>query len=164
MYVPQAEINIDCPLCSYVYLSRPNLPNIWKPLLCPKSPSKLAKLQIWRTAFYGSPAWLGSTHYPLLYHLCLVNIPIPDPVPPHVSCFRYSFCFMFPILIPIPNPKPQTPNPKPRAPNPEPQSPFCFTSHHVPLFYFRSYAFLPKPMPISLNSTKIGRASWRERV
>ena len=64
--------------------------------------------------FYSLPAWPGLTHYPPLYHFCLfVHIPIPDPIPPHISCFWYLFCFMIPV--PIPHSKPQTPNPKPRS-------------------------------------------------
>ena len=74
---------------------------------------------------------------PALSFLLIRSSPVPNPVPPHVSCFRCSFCFMSP-----------TPNP---VPNPEPRSPFRSTSHHIPLFYFRPYAFLPEPMPVSLD-------------
>ena len=56
----------------------------------------LAEPRIRHASSHGPPAQLGSTHYPLLSHFCLfVHIPIPDPVPPHISSFQYSFCFMF---------------------------------------------------------------------
>ena len=73
-----------------------------------------AELQIWCAVSYGPLAQLGSAHYPLLYHFWLfIHIPVPDSVPPCISCFRYLF---------VPNPKPQTPS---RS-----------TSHHIPLVLF----------------------------
>ena len=74
---------------------------------------------------------------PALSFLLICSSPIPDPAPPRISCFQCSFCFTPPALNPVLNPKPR--------------SPFHPTSHHVPLFYFHPYAFLPKPMPISLD-------------
>ena len=58
-----------------------------------------AELQIRHAAFYGPPAQLSLAHYPLFYHFHLfVHIPIPDPIPPRVSHFQYSFCFMSPAV------------------------------------------------------------------
>ena len=73
-----------------------------------------AELQIWHAASYSPPAWLGSAHYPLLYHLCLfVHIPIPDPVP---HTFHVSDVRLFHVL--------------------RPRSPIHSTSHHIPLILF----------------------------
>ena len=108
----------------------------------------LAELRIWHAAFHGPPARLGSIHYPPLYHFCLfTHIPAPDPVPPHISCFRYSSCFMFPAPIPVPNPKPWTLNPVP----------FYFASRPLILvlllcFSAWTHAHFPQPCYVPFNT------------
>ena len=62
-----------------------------------------AKLRVQRAASFSLPARLGLAYYPPLYHFCLfIHIPVPDPVPPCVSCFQYSFVSCSPSPIPVP--------------------------------------------------------------
>ena len=99
----------------------------------------LAELRIQHTVFYGLLAQFGLAHYPLLYHFCsFVHIPIPDPVPPCVSCFQYLVVSHSPPPIPVLNPKPQTL--------------FRFTSHHIPLVLFLFPLLFPTlcPFPMAL--------------
>ena len=61
-----------------------------------------AKLWIQHAALYGPLAQLSSAPIPPCYHSCLfIHIPIPDSIPPHISCS--------PFPIPIPNPQPPIP-------------------------------------------------------
>ena len=84
-------------------------------------------------SFVGSKTGLVRSVKPALSFLFIHSSPVPDPIPPHVSCFRCSFCFMSPALNPVLNPKPR--------------SLFHPTSHHIPLFYFHPYAFCLNPCP-----------------
>ena len=81
------------------------LRNYFASLQCPKSPSEFR------------PS-LGSG-VPFLF---IRSYPHSDPVPPHISCFRYSFvsCSLSPIPVPDPNPR----------------SPFRSTLHHILLVLF----------------------------
>ena len=127
----------------YIKLSGPDYtPNIFGPCkiflstLLPGSPSEL-----WPS--FGSSAQPSTVLQPGL--VC--------PIIPHFIISAYSF--ISPFLIPFPHalhvsdirfvscslPRPCS----------DPRSPFHSTSHHVPLFYFRSYVFLPEPMPVSLD-------------
>ena len=63
-----------------------------------------AELRIRCAAFHSPLAQLSSIRYPpALSFLLIHSSPVPDPVPPHVSCFRYLSCFMFPALNPDPH-------------------------------------------------------------
>ena len=98
-----------------------------------------AKLRIWHAVSYGPPAQISSAHYPLLYHFCLfIHIPVPDPIPPCVSCFWYLFVSCSPPPIPVPNPEPRTP--------------FRSTLHRIPLVLFMFLLLFPTlcPFPMTL--------------